>query len=144
MSALTPSPIIDNSSFTFDNSYARLPERFFQRILPVPVKKPNLICLNHNLLEELGLRSDLFREERGSSIFSGNLIPNGAEPVALAYAGHQFGHFVPELGDGRAVLLGEINDLRGKRRDIQLKGSGKTAFSRSGDGRAVIGMRRYA
>jgi uncharacterized protein YdiU (UPF0061 family) len=145
MSVLTPSSIIDNTSFTFDNSYARLPEHFFQRILPVPVQMPDLICLNHDLLKELGLSPDLFRGENGSSIFSGNLIPSGAEPIALAYAGHQFGHFVPQLGDGRAVLLGEISDLRGKRRDIQLKGSGKTAFSRSGDGRAALGpvIREY-
>ncbi|MDC0196688.1 YdiU family protein [Gammaproteobacteria bacterium] len=145
MPALTPSPVIDNTSFRFDNSYARLPEYFFQRILPVPVKMPNLICLNYSLLEELGLSPDLFRGESGSLIFSGNLIPAGAEPIALAYSGHQFGHFVPQLGDGRAVLLGEITDLRGKRRDIQLKGSGKTAFSRNGDGRAALGpaIREY-
>jgi uncharacterized protein YdiU (UPF0061 family) len=145
MSMLTQSPPIDNSIFTFDNSYARLPERFFQRILPVPVKTPNLIYLNNSLLEELGLNPEFFHEEEGSAIFSGNLIPSGADPIALAYAGHQFGHFSPQLGDGRAVLLGEILDVNGKRCDIQLKGSGQTAFSRNGDGRAALGpvIREY-
>ena len=145
MSLPTQSPKIDNGSFTFDNSYARLPERFFQRILPVPVKTPNLIFLNNSLLEELGLNPAFFHGEAGSAIFSGNLIPPGADPIALAYAGHQFGHFVPQLGDGRAVLLGEVLDVNGKRCDIQLKGSGQTTFSRNGDGRAALGpvVREY-
>jgi uncharacterized protein YdiU (UPF0061 family) len=145
MSTLRQLPPFDKSSFTFENSYARLPERFFQRTLPVPVKTPNLIYLNRVLVEELGLNPDFFHGENGAAIFSGNLIPSGAEPIALAYGGHQFGHFVPQLGDGRAVLLGEILDANGKRWDIQLKGSGQTAFSRSGDGRATLGpvMREY-
>ncbi|MEE2998929.1 MAG: YdiU family protein [Pseudomonadota bacterium] len=135
----------ESNIFQFDNSYARLPGRFFQRILPVPVKAPNLIYLNRSLLKILGLNSNSFRGEVGAAIFSGNLIPSGADPIALAYGGHQFGHFVPQLGDGRAVLLGEILDLDGKRWDIQLKGSGPTAFSRSGDGRAALGpvIREY-
>jgi uncharacterized protein YdiU (UPF0061 family) len=145
MSTLSQSPSFDKSSFTFENSYACLPERFFQRTLPVPVKTPNLIYLNRGLVEELGLNPDLFHGENGAAIFSGNLIPSGANPIALAYGGHQFGHFVPQLGDGRAVLLGEILDANGKRWDIQLKGSGQTTFSRSGDGRAALGpvMREY-
>jgi uncharacterized protein YdiU (UPF0061 family) len=145
MSILTQSPPIKNGGFTFDNSYARLPERFFQRILPVPVEMPNLIYLNNSLVEELGLNPDIFHGTAGSAIFSGNLIPSGADPIALAYGGHQFGHFVPQLGDGRAVLLGEMLDVNGKRCDIQLKGSGRTNFSRGGDGRAALGpvMREY-
>ena len=145
MSILTQLPPIENGGFTFDNSYARLPERFFQRILPVPVEMPSLIYLNNSLLKELGLNPDFFHGTAGSAIFSGNLIPSGADPIALAYGGHQFGHFVPQLGDGRAVLLGEMLDVNGKRCDIQLKGSGRTNFSRGGDGRAALGpvMREY-
>ena len=141
----TPQSTTDISSFMFDNSYARLPERFFQRILPEPVGMPNLICLNYDLLGELGLSPKFFNGETGSAIFSGNVIPSGADPIALAYGGHQFGHFVDQLGDGRAVLLGEVLDLNGKRYDVQLKGSGKTSFSRSGDGRAALGpvIREY-
>jgi len=133
------------SLFSFDNSYARLPERFFQRILPVPVEKPKLVDFNQILFEELGLYAQNYLGTTGAEIFAGNLIPSGAEPIALAYAGHQFGNFVPQLGDGRAILLGEIIDKKNKRWDIQLKGSGQTSFSRSGDGRAALGpvMREY-
>ncbi|MFA6600587.1 MAG: YdiU family protein [Candidatus Omnitrophota bacterium] len=129
----------------FETSYARLPERFYERIHPVPVKAPRLVQWNDACAKELGIDSeDLSLEER-AFIFSGNVLLPGAEPIALAYAGHQFGHFVPQLGDGRAVLLGEVFDLYGKRRDIQLKGSGQTRFSRQGDGRAALGpmIREY-
>jgi uncharacterized protein YdiU (UPF0061 family) len=129
----------------FNNSYARLPERFYQRIPPRPVEKPTLIHFNSNLARENGLDIDYLTSQAGAEIFAGNRIPEGAEPIALAYAGHQFGHFVPQLGDGRAVLLGEIIGEENKHWDIQLKGSGPTAFSRNGDGRAALGpiMREY-
>ena len=145
MSELRESRENGKVNFAFDNSYARLPEHFFQRILPVPVEDPELVCLNRGLFENLGLDPASFEGKNGAAIFSGNLIPPGAEPIALAYAGHQFGHFVPQLGDGRAVLLGENLGLNGKRWDIQLKGSGQTAFSRRGDGRAALGpvIREY-
>ena len=127
----------------FDNTYARLPERFYTRTSPTPVKAPRILKFNRKLADELGLappKDDAARAE----IFAGNVVPDGAEPVALAYAGHQFGHFVPQLGDGRAVLLGEVL-AGGRRLDMQLKGSGRTPFSRSGDGRAAFGpvLREY-
>lgn len=128
----------------FDNTYARLPERFYQRIDPVPVKQPGLIRINHELAArlELELPDD---EARLAAIFAGNEPLEGAEPIAQAYAGHQFGHFAGPLGDGRAVLLGEALNSRGERFDIQLKGSGRTRFSRGGDGRSPIGpvIREY-
>ncbi|GAB4391286.1 MAG: YdiU family protein [Gammaproteobacteria bacterium] len=129
----------------FNNTYVRLPERFYQRIKPVPVKAPQLIRFNEALADALHIASSIFTDEIGAEIFSGNYIPPDAEPIALAYAGHQFGQFVPQLGDGRAILLGEVLDKSGVRRDIQLKGSGPTAFSRRGDGRAALGpvMREY-
>lgn len=132
-------------TFNFDNSYARLPERFGTRLNPTPVKAPRLIKLNRNLADQLGLRPEELDNETAAALFSGNLIPEGAEPLAMAYAGHQFGHFVPQLGDGRAMLLGEVMDRGGKRWDIQLKGSGQTPFSRRGDGRAALGpvLREY-
>lgn len=131
-------------TMTFDNSYARLPERFFQRTDPVPVAQPRLIALNRALAIELEL--DLPEEaEQLAAIFSGNTLMDGTEPIAQAYAGHQFGQFVPQLGDGRAVLLGEAVNSRDKRYDIQLKGSGQTRFSRGGDGRSPLGpvIREY-
>lgn len=129
----------------FDNSYARLPEHFYVRQAPVPVRHPSLIRINHALAQELGLDSTALESELGVAVFAGNHIPEGANPLAMAYAGHQFGHFVPRLGDGRATLLGEIIDPGGTRRDIHLKGSGQTAYSRQGDGRAAIGpvIREY-
>lgn len=131
--------------FPFDNSYARLPERFFARLPPTPVRAPRLVALNRPLARLLRLDPDAFDGEAGASIFAGNVLPDGAEPIAQAYAGHQFGVFVPQLGDGRAILLGEVIDAEGARRDIQLKGSGPTPFSRRGDGRAAIGpvLREY-
>lgn len=129
----------------FDNSYARLPERFSAAVLPTPVKAPRLIAFNRGLADELRLDVTGLDDERLAAIFSGNVVPQGAEPLAMAYAGHQFGGFVPQLGDGRAILLGEVIDRNGKRRDIQLKGSGPTPFSRRGDGRAALGpvLREY-
>jgi uncharacterized protein YdiU (UPF0061 family) len=129
----------------FDNSYARLPERFHVRLSPTPVAEPRLLRANRPLAGELGLEALLEDEAEAARVFAGNAVPDGAEPVALAYAGHQFGNFVPQLGDGRAVLLGEVMDRRGNRRDIQLKGSGRTPFSRMGDGRAALGpvLREY-
>ena len=131
--------------FTFDNSYRRLPDRFHARISPTPVAAPGLIKLNAALLEELGLDLSSSTPERAVRLFAGNEIPEGADPLAMAYGGHQFGNFVPQLGDGRAILLGEVIDRTGQRRDIQLKGSGQTPFSRSGDGRAALGpvLREY-
>jgi uncharacterized protein YdiU (UPF0061 family) len=129
----------------YRSSYAGLPERFFARVKPVPVAKPRLLRFNHALGAELGLDIGEFDAEALAGTFSGNVIPEGVEPIAMAYAGHQFGHFVPQLGDGRAILLGEALDRAGVRRDIQLKGSGRTPFSRDGDGRAALGpvLREY-
>jgi uncharacterized protein YdiU (UPF0061 family) len=126
----------------FSNSYARLPEHFHAHLDPTPVAKPYLIKFNQPLADELGL---IAKVEDQAAIFAGNVIPAGAETLAMAYAGHQFGSFVPRLGDGRAILLGEIIDTNGIRRDIQLKGSGPTPFSRRGDGRAALGpvLREY-
>ncbi|WP_135505438.1 protein adenylyltransferase SelO [Roseovarius aestuariivivens] len=126
----------------FDNSYARLPDRFFTRMSPVPVREPHLIAFNTPLAAELGITPG--DEASMARIFAGNEIPVGAEPLAQAYAGHQFGGFSPQLGDGRANLLGEaLHD--GRRVDIQLKGSGPTPYSRMGDGRAWMGpvLREY-
>src|SRR5680860_831863 len=131
--------------FPFDNSYARLPERFFARRNPTPVSGPRLIRVNAELARQLGLDPDKLASPEGVQVLAGNRLPDGAEPIAMAYAGHQFGTWVPQLGDGRAILLGEVVDRDGVRRDIQLKGAGKTPFSRMGDGRAVIGpvLREY-
>ena len=129
----------------FDNSYARLPDRFFARLAPTPVKEPRLIRLNADLARHLGLDPDWLASPDGVQMLAGNLVPEGATPLAMAYAGHQFGNWVPQLGDGRAILLGEVIDRDGVRRDIQLKGAGRTPFSRGGDGRAVLGpvLREY-
>ena len=131
--------------FPFQNSYAALPANFFARVAPTPVTSPRLIKLNRALAKDLGLDPDLLESPEGAEILSGKRLPDGAEPIAMAYAGHQFGHFVPQLGDGRAILLGEVIDKDGIRRDIQLKGSGPTPFSRRGDGRAALGpvLREY-
>ncbi|OHV85745.1 YdiU family protein [Ensifer sp. LCM 4579] len=140
----TPPKASETGPFRFDNSFARLPEQFYARVEPTPVAEPWLIKLNRTLAEELRLDVEAL-ERDGAAIFSGNRVPAGAEPLAMAYAGHQFGTFVPQLGDGRAILIGEVIDRNGKRRDIQLKGSGKTPYSRRGDGRAALGpvLREY-
>ncbi len=129
----------------FDNSYARLPDRFYARLAPEPVERPGLVKLNASLALELGLDLEALRSPAGVAVLAGNQVPEGADPLAMAYAGHQFGSFVPQLGDGRAILLGEILDPAGERFDIQLKGSGRTPFSRMGDGRAWLGpvLREY-
>ncbi len=131
--------------FAFDNSYARLPERFYSRLAPAQVRAPRLIRLNEELATRLNLDPAALASPEGVAVLAGNRVPERADPLAMAYAGHQFGMFVPQLGDGRAILLGEVIDRDGIRRDIQLKGSGRTPFSRSGDGRAAIGpvLREY-
>jgi len=131
--------------FPFQNTYAALPGNFFARVAPTPVAAPRLIKLNRPLAIHLGLDPDLLETAEGVEILAGKTLPAGADPIAMAYAGHQFGHFVPQLGDGRAILLGEVIDKDGIRRDIQLKGSGPTPFSRRGDGRAALGpvLREY-
>jgi len=131
--------------FPFQNTYAALPANFFARVAPTPVASPRLIKLNRPLALQLGLDPDLLESPEGAEILAGKALPDGADPIAMAYAGHQFGHFVPQLGDGRAILLGEVIDADGVRRDIQLKGSGPTPFSRRGDGRAALGpvLREY-
>src|SRR6476661_8076646 len=131
--------------FPFENTYAALPANFFARVAPTPVTSPRLIKLNRPLAVHLGLDPDLLSSPEGAEILAGKHVPEGADPIAMAYAGHQFGHFVPQLGDGRAILLGEVIDADGVRRDIQLKGSGPTPFSRRGDGRAALGpvLREY-
>src|SRR5512145_1357524 len=128
----------------FDNSYRRLPERFFAPLPPAAAPAPRLIAFNRPLAHELGLDVAAI-EPHAAALFSGNAVALDAEPIALAYAGHQFGQFVPQLGDGRALLLGEVLGRDGVRRDIQLKGSGPTPYSRRGDGRAALGpvLREY-
>jgi uncharacterized protein YdiU (UPF0061 family) len=131
--------------FPFDNSYARLPDRFFARLPPTPVSQPGLIQLNEGLSRQLGLSPERLKTREGIEVLAGNRVPEGSEPLAMAYAGFQFGGWVPQLGDGRAILLGEVIDRDGVRRDIQLKGAGPTPFSRGGDGRAGVGpvLREY-
>jgi uncharacterized protein YdiU (UPF0061 family) len=131
--------------FAFDNSYARLPDQFHRPAKPAAARAPKLIRFNHALAETLGLHLADADEARLANVFSGQVIAVGAEPLAQAYAGHQFGHFNPQLGDGRALLLGEVVAPTGQRFDIQLKGSGPTAFSRRGDGMAALGpvLREY-
>jgi uncharacterized protein YdiU (UPF0061 family) len=131
--------------FRFDNSYARLPDRFYARLAPATVPEPRLIAINRLLAEQLGIDPGWLASPEGIEVLSGNRVPEGAEPLAMAYAGHQFGHWVPQLGDGRAILLGEVRARDGCLYDIQLKGSGRTPFSRNGDGRAALGpvLREY-
>src|SRR6478609_1921002 len=130
------------AGWRWDHSYARLPELFFERTSPVSVADPKLVILNRQLAVSLGLDPEAL--ENADAIFAGNKIPEGSEPIAQAYAGHQFGHFT-NLGDGRAILLGEHLAPDGRRFDIQLKGSGRTRYSRGGDGRATLGpmLREY-
>jgi len=131
--------------FNFDTTYLQLPERCYARLEPTPVARPGLIAFNLGLARELGVDTDGWSADALAAMFSGNAMPEGATPLAMAYAGHQFGSFVPQLGDGRALLLGEVVDRDGRRRDIQLKGAGITPFSRGGDGRAALGpvLREY-
>ena len=129
----------------FDNTYAQLPERFFAKQEPARVPEPTLIRLNRELAVQLSIDTDWLESSSGIAMLAGNAIPEGAEPIAQAYAGHQFGGFVPQLGDGRAILLGEVIDTDGRRHDLQLKGSGRTPFSRGGDGKSALGpvLREY-
>ena len=126
----------------FNNTYSKLSETFKENIKPVPVTNPDLVILNKTLASELDLDFSKIDKEELSKIFSGNLLPPGSNSIAQAYAGHQFGHFTM-LGDGRAVLIGEHTTRSNKKYDIQFKGSGKTAFSRNGDGRAALGCLLY-
>ncbi|MEM9475633.1 MAG: YdiU family protein [Pseudomonadota bacterium] len=129
----------------FDNSYASLPAQFYTKMRPEPVAQPGLIRVNDGLARELGIDPDALITQDGLAMLAGNAIPDGADPLAQVYAGHQFGGWSPQLGDGRAILLGEVIDRNGQRRDIQLMGSGRTPYSRMGDGRAWLGpvMREY-
>lgn len=134
----------NETGWNLDSSYARLPEKFFTSTNPTPVSSPELIILNESLADSLGLEVKSLQSEDGVAVFAGNEIPEGASPLAQAYAGHQFGHF-NMLGDGRAILLGEQVLPEGGRVDIQLKGPGRTPYSRGGDGRAALGpmLREY-
>ena len=131
-------------NWNFDNSYARLPSSFKENIKPVIVKKPELLLLNEKLADDLDLDFSNIERKKLAEMFAGNILPNGSDTIAQAYAGHQFGHFTM-LGDGRAVLIGEHINKKQERYDIQFKGSGRTSFSRNGDGRAVLGpmLREY-
>src|SRR6185295_4908901 len=131
--------------FRFDNTYARELPGCYAAVTPATVPAPELLRLNDGLAAELGLKVAALDPVLAAAVFGGNLVPAGATPIAQAYAGHQFGGFVPQLGDGRAVLLGEVIDRHGRRRDIALKGSGRTPFSRGGDGKAAVGpvLREY-
>ncbi|WP_298235448.1 YdiU family protein [uncultured Azohydromonas sp.] len=126
-------------NFRFDNTYARDLPGFYVPWKPATVTAPRLLFLNRELAEELDLDAAALDSDEGAALFAGNQLPEGAEPLAQAYAGHQFGGFSPQLGDGRALLLGEVIDHNGRRRDIAFKGSGRTPFSRGGDGKAAIG-----
>jgi uncharacterized protein YdiU (UPF0061 family) len=128
----------------FDNTYSKLPESFISETSPVQIKSPELIILNDGLAEELGLNFSSIHKDDLSKLFSGNLLPEGSKTISQAYAGHQFGHFTM-LGDGRAILIGEHLSKNNERFDIQFKGSGITAFSRNGDGKAALGpmLREY-
>lgn len=128
----------------FDNRYAHLPPSFFSRCHPTPVAAPGLLALNRALAAELDIGSG-WTDAQWAQLGAGNVVPEGAEPISLAYAGHQFGQFVPLLGDGRAILIGEVNDIHGRPRDLQWKGAGLTPYSRRGDGRAALGpvLREY-
>jgi len=129
----------------FDNSYAKLPDSFYKKMNPLPVESPDLIKFNDSLANELGIRDIDLKSSETIGVLAGNNIPEGAEPLAMAYAGHQFGGFSHQLGDGRANLLGEVIGKDGVRYDLQLKGSGRTVFSRGGDGRSALGpvLREY-
>ena len=132
------------AGWNLDHSYSRLPKEFFQAVRPTPVRQPELVILNQRLASELGLDPEALLQPEAAGLFTGNQLPEGAEPIAQAYAGHQFGYFT-RRGDGRAILLGEQLTPDGRRVDVQLKGAGPTAFSRSGDGRAALGpmLREY-
>ena len=131
--------VVAEPLFRFDNSYVRDLEGLYEPWQAASAPAPRLLALNDELAAELGLDAEALRTPEGVAVFAGNVVPAGASPVAQAYAGHQFGGFQPRLGDGRALLLGEVLDARGRRRDLHLKGSGRTPFARGGDGKAVVG-----
>ena len=145
VTATDPEEVLQPIRFGFDNTYVRLPDRFFARLDPTPVAAPSLIKVNETLARELDLDPRALASEEGLQILAGNRVGDGSQPLAMAYAGHQFGYFVPQLGDRRAILLGEVLGRNGRRYDIQLKGSGPTPYSRRGDGRAALGpvLREY-
>ncbi|GJM04512.1 MAG: UPF0061 protein [marine bacterium B5-7] len=132
-------------SLPFKNRYLELGEGFYEQCKPAPVAEPVLIKFNHKLAAELGIVADAQDEQHLADVFSGNVIHDSSEPLAMAYAGHQFGYFNPQLGDGRAIYLGELDRVDGVSMDIQLKGSGRTLYSRNGDGRSALGpvLREY-
>ncbi len=131
--------------FAFDNSYVRELGGLYEPWRAAPVPAPQLLALNEELATELGVDADALRAPDGVAVLAGNATPEGASPVAQAYAGHQFGGYSPRLGDGRALLVGEVIDVHGRRRDLHLKGSGRTPFARGGDGKAAVGpmLREY-
>jgi len=137
--------VTNNPPIAFDNTYIRLPERFYARERPTAVAGPALIHSNPLLAGQLGIDPDWLSSDDALQVFAGNRVPPGAEPIATVYAGHQFGGWNPRLGDGRAILLGEVVDAGNRRHDIQLKGAGQTPYSRMGDGRAPLGpvLREY-
>ena len=126
------------TTIQFDNSYARLPDRFHSRRQPTPVANPGPVRVNHALARLLGIDPHWLESREGTAVLAGNAIVPGSEPIATVYAGHQFGSYNPQLGDGRAILLGEVIGSDGIRYDIQLKGAGPTPYSRGGDGRAPL------
>ncbi len=138
-------PTVAGGEPRFESRYAELPETCFARVDPTPVEKPALLRLNSGLAESLGFDPEWLAGEAGVALLAGNRVPKTARTLAMAYAGHQFGQWVPSLGDGRAILLGERRDRDGRLREVQLKGAGRTPFSRGGDGRAAIGpvLREY-
>ncbi|MDP9384218.1 MAG: protein adenylyltransferase SelO family protein, partial [Actinomycetota bacterium] len=125
--------------FVFDNSYVRELAGLYEPWQAAPAPAPELLALNEDLALELGVDADALRGSEGVAVLAGNAAPEGAAPVAQAYSGHQFGGFSPRLGDGRALLLGEVLDVHGRRRDLHFKGSGRTPFARGGDGKAAVG-----
>src|SRR5207253_2675665 len=137
--ATTYEPIAAVAAFCFDNSFARELQGFYFPQRPAVVRAPRLLFLNDSLAAELGLDLSALDAGAKAALFVGNKLPDGAEPLAQAYAGHQFGGFSPQLGDGRALVLGEVIDRQGRRRDIAFKGSGRTPFARGGDGKAAVG-----
>lgn len=145
MTNFSARPRTNRAPIPFDNTYASLPEPFYSRVEPIPVNAPTLIKVNADLAQSLQIDVEYLTSPAGLEVLAGNRIPDASEPVAMAYAGHQFGNFVPQLGDGRAILLGEVQDQTGERFDIHLKGSGRTPYSRNGDGRAWLGpvLREY-
>src|SRR4051794_41534361 len=137
--------VVSESLFTFEDSFVRELEGLYVPWHGAAVPAPRLLALNESLAAELGADPEALRTPEGVAVLAGSVAPDGASPVAQAYAGHQFGSYSPRLGDGRALLVGELVDTRGRRRDLHLKGSGRTPFARGGDGKAVVGpmLREY-